>query len=362
MGAGDPHERHPHGLMRFVAARHSPLTDAAPHAPKDTRFMTRNLTFPLAAAVVLACSSAGVHAQTAYPDKPVKIVVPYPPGGAVDQVTRRIAQKLSEQTGQSFFVENKAGATGTIGAAQVARSPGDGYTLLANDTTYSILPQVFAKLPWDHAQDLLPVAGFNFAPTAVVVAAGSPFKTLGDMVAYSQANPGKLNYGTGGPGTMPHFATVALQGASGLKATHVPFKGAGEATMALLSGTIDFQIASTPGVMGQVRGGKVRLLAVSGDQRLKALPDVPTFIQAGVPGYKVVNFTGLWAPRGTPEPVQERLRTEIAKAMASSDVQAFADDLGAVPGVVSGKAFRDKLQADGQLWDAVAAKVGVDKQ
>lgn len=314
------------------------------------------------AATVLIVAAAAVQAQAAYPAKPVKIVVPYPPGGAVDQVTRRIAQKLTEQTGQSFFVENKAGATGTIGAMQVARSPGDGYTLLANDTTYSILPQVFKKLPWDYAQDLVPVAGFNFAPTAVVVAANSPFKTLGDMVAYSQANPGKLNYGTGGAGTMPHFATEALQGASGLKATHVPFKGAGEATLALLGGTIDFQIASTPGVMGQVRGGKVRLLAVSGEQRLKALPNVPTFAQAGAPGYKVVNFTGLWAPKGTPEAVLETLRKEVVKAMASADVQAFADDLGAVPGVVSGPAFADKLKADAQLWEAVAAKVGVEEQ
>jgi len=314
------------------------------------------------AATVLIVAATAAQAQSAYPAKPVKIVVPYPPGGAVDQVTRRIAQKLTEQTGQSFFVENKAGATGTIGAMQVARSPGDGYTLLANDTTYSILPQVFKKLPWDYAQDLVPVAGFNFAPTAVVVPANSPFKTLGDMVAYSQANPGKLNYGTGGAGTMPHFATEALQGASGLKATHVPFKGAGEATLALLGGTIDFQIASTPGVMGQVRGGKVRLLAVSGEQRLKALPNVPTFAQAGAPGYKVVNFTGLWAPKGTPEAALETLRKEIAKAMASADVQAFADDLGAVPGVVSGPAFADKLKADAQLWEAVAAKVGVEKQ
>ena len=320
------------------------------------------MNFPLCAALALACAAAGVQAQTAYPDKPVKIVVPYPPGGAVDQVTRRIAQRLTEQTGQSFFVENKAGATGTIGATQVARAPGDGYTLMANDTTYSILPQVFKKLPWDYAHDLVPVAGFNFAPTTVVVSATSPFKTLGDMVAYSQAHPGKLNYGTGGAGTMPHFATVALEGVSGLRATHVPFKGAGEATLALLSGTIDFQIASTPGVMGQVRGGKVRLLAVSGEQRLKALPDVPTFAQAGAPDYKVVNFTGLWAPKGTPEAVLETLRKNIAKAMASADVQSFANDLGAVPGVVSGQAFADRLKSDAQLWEAVAAKVGIDKQ
>lgn len=313
-------------------------------------------------AIVLACAATAATAQPVYPDKAVRIVVPYPPGGAVDLVTRRIAQKLTEQTGQSFFIENKAGGTGTIGAAQVARAPGDGYTLMANDTTYSILPQVFKKLPWDYAHDLVPVAGFNFAPTAVVVAANSPFKTLNDLVTYSQANPDKLNYGTGGAGTMPHFAAEALKGVSGLKATHVPFKGAGEATMALLGGSIDFQIASTPGVMGQARGTKVRLLAVSGDQRLKALPDVPTFTQAGVAGYKVVNFTGLWASKGTPGPVLEKLRKEIAKAMASADVQTFANDLGAVPSAISGTAFADKLKADAQLWEAVAGKVGLDKQ
>ena len=322
----------------------------------------KRMYFSLCAALALASSAASAQPPSPYPNKAVKIVVPYPPGGAVDQVTRRIAQKLTEQTGQSFFVENKAGATGTIGAAQVARAPGDGYTLMANDTTYSILPQVFKKLPWDYAHDLVPVAGFNFAPTTVVVAANSPFKTLGDMVAYSQAHPGKLNYGTGGAGTMPHFATVALEGVSGLRATPVPVKGAGEATLALLSGTIDFQIASTPGVMGQVRGGKVRLLAVCGVQRLKALPAVPTFAQAGAPDYKVVNFTGLWAPKGTPEAVLETLRKNIAKAMASADVQSFANDLGAVPGVVSGQAFADKLKSDAQLWEAVAAKVGIDKQ
>ena len=205
-------------------------------------------------------------------------------------------------------------------------------------------------------------AGRSTAATALVVASSSPFKTLEDMIAYSRKNPNKLNYGTGGAGTMPHFATEALQEASGMKATHVPFKGAGEATLALLGGTIDFQIASTPGVMGQARGGKVRLLAVSGDQRLKALPDVPTFAQSGAPGYKVVNFTGLWAPKGTPEAVLETLRKEVAKAMASPDVQAFADDLGSVPSVVRGAAFAEKLKADAQLWEGVAAKVEIDKQ
>jgi tripartite-type tricarboxylate transporter receptor subunit TctC len=301
-------------------------------------------------------------AQPAWPDKAIKIVVPYPPGGAVDQVTRRIAQKLTEQMGQSLFVENKAGGTGTIGALQVARSAPDGYTLMANDTTYSILPNVFKKLPWDYDQDLVPVAAFNFAPMALVVAADSNYKTVADLVAYSKANPGKLNYGTGGAGTTPHFSTEALKSVAKLDATHVPFKGAGEATLALLGHTIDFQIASTPGVMGQVRGGKLRLLAISGDKRLKAAPDTPTFEEAGIRGYGVINFTGLWAPKGTPAPVLQRLQKEIGIAMASADIQKFADDLGAVPKVVDGAAFGKMLADNTQLWSKVAASAQIEKQ
>jgi tripartite-type tricarboxylate transporter receptor subunit TctC len=301
-------------------------------------------------------------AQPAWPDKAIKIVVPYPPGGAVDQVTRRVAQKLTEQMGQSLFVENKAGGTGTIGALQVARSAPDGYTLMANDTTYSILPNVFKKLPWDYDQDLVPVAAFNFAPMALVVAADSNYKTVADLVAYSKANPGKLNYGTGGAGTTPHFSTEALKSVAKLDATHVPFKGAGEATLALLGHTIDFQIASTPGVMGQVRGGKLRLLAISGDKRLKAAPDTPTFEEAGIRGYGVINFTGLWAPKGTPAPVLQRLQKEIGIAMASAEIQKFADDLGAVPKVVDGAAFGKMLADNTQLWSKVAASAQIEKQ
>lgn len=301
-------------------------------------------------------------AQTPYPEKLVKIVVPYPPGGAVDQVTRRIAQKLTDQTGQSFIVENKAGATGTIGALQVARSAPDGYTLMANDTTYSILPNVFKKLPWDYDQDLVPVIAFNFAPMALVVASDSPFKTVADLVAYSKANPGKLNYGTGGAGTTPHFSTEALKSVAKLDATHVPFKGAGEATLALMGHSIDFQIASTPGVMGQVKGGKLRLLAVSGDKRLRAVPETPTFDEAGIKGYGVINFTGLWAPKGMAAAAIQRLQKEIGMAMASADIQKFADDLGAVPKVVEGAAFAKMLGENTQLWSKVAASAQIEKQ
>src|SRR5688572_16787271 len=191
----------------------------------------------------------GALAQAqAWPAKPVRIVVPYPPGGSVDVVTRKMAAKLQEQTGQTFFVENKAGATGTIGLSQVVQSPADGYTLAANDTTYALLPHIFKKLPFDHAHDLLPVGAFVFAPMSVVVKADSKFRTLGDLVTAAKAEPNRITYGTGGAGTTPHFVSEALGIAAGANFMHIPFKGAGEATLGMLSGTVDFQVASTPGV------------------------------------------------------------------------------------------------------------------
>ncbi|MBC5768562.1 tripartite tricarboxylate transporter substrate binding protein [Ramlibacter albus] len=310
----------------------------------------------------LLLAAAAVANAQAWPAKPVRIVVPYPPGGAVDSVTRKVAARLTEQTGQSFFVENKAGATSTIGAMQVVQSAPDGYTLVANDTTYALLPHIFKKLPFDHEKDLQPVAAFVFAPMAVVVRADSKFKTLDDLLKAARAEPGKLSYGTGGAGTMPHFASEALGIATGTRFLHVPFKGAGEATQALLSGTIDYQIASTPGVMGQVQGGKVRLLAISGDKRLPALPQVPTFAEAGVKGYGVVNFTGWWAPKGTPAEVTARLQKEIATAMASADMKAYADSIGAEAGYWDAPAFTKNLRERTAFWAKVVANSAFEKQ
>lgn len=329
---------------------------------RHTSLRANRFLIAVCASTVLCFGATPAAAADTYPSKSVKVVVPYPPGGAVDQVTRRVAQKLTEQTGQSFFIENKAGGTGTIGIQQVVRSAPDGYTLVTNDTTYSILPHVFNKLAWDYDNDLVPVAAFNFAPVAVVVQASSPFKTLGELIAHGKANPGKLNYGTGGAGTMPHFATEALKTATGMDATHVPFKGAGEATLALLGGTIDFQLASTAGVIGQVKGGKVRLLAISGPERLKALPDTPTFAEAGVANYNVINYTGLWAPKGTPVAILQRLQKEIGVAMQSPDIKEFAEGIGSVPKVVMGDAFAKMLKDNTQMWGRVASTAKVDKQ
>lgn len=321
--------------------------------------MHRMLRAALAAATLIASTS--VFSQ-GWPAKPVRVIVPYPPGGAVDVVTRKMAAKLQEQTGQTFFVENKAGATGTIGIMAAIQAPADGYTLVANDTTFALLPHIFKKLPFDHEQALMPVGAYVFAPMTVAVRADSRFRTLGDMVAAAKADANKVSYGTGGAGSAPHFVSEALGIAAGANFLHVPFKGAGEATMAVLSGTIDFQVASTPGIMSHVKGGKARLLGVSGSKRLAALPDVPTFTEAGVRFPGLINFTGLWAPKGTPQAVVDRLQKELATAMASADMKAFAEGIASEPGYWDAATFARDLQERTAFWGKVAANTAFERQ
>jgi len=243
---------------------------------------------------------------------------------------------------------------------QVARAAPDGYTLVANDTTYPLLPHIFKQLPFDPAKDLQPVSAFIFAPMALAVSADSPYRSLGDLIGQARARPNIITYGSGGPGTTPHFAAEGLALATGVKFMHVPFKGAAEATQAVLGKVIDFQFASTTGVMGQVQGGQLRLLAVSGDKRLAVLPDVPTFTEAGVKDFGVVNWTGLWAPKGTPAEVTDRLQREVAKAMASDEMKAFATKMGAEPRAADAATFGRILTDSGVMWGNVSRNIGFD--
>ena len=219
--------------------------------------MKQHLIFSTALAVAATFVHSLAIAQTTWPEKPVKLIVPYAPGGTTDFAARQIAQKLTEQTGKAFFVENKAGASGTIGTDMVAKAQPDGATFQINDTTYAMLPHLFKKLPWDHGKDLIPVTIIAQTPLVLVVSEKSPYKTVQDLVAFAKKNPGKLNYGSGGVGSSTHLGGELFKDAAKIDATHVPFKGAGEAMLNVVSGSVDFLVTAAPTAIPQVNGGRI---------------------------------------------------------------------------------------------------------
>ncbi|QNP58065.1 Bug family tripartite tricarboxylate transporter substrate binding protein [Paenacidovorax monticola] len=313
----------------------------------------------LVGGLLLASLAALAQAQSAWPEKPVRIVVPYAPGGTTDYAARQIAQKLTEQTRQSFFVENKAGASGTIGTDLVAKSVPDGTTLLTNDTTYAMLPSLFARLPWDHANGLVPVTTIAQTPVVLVVGANSPFKTLQELVAHAQKHPAQLNFGSGGAGSSTHLAAELFKREGKVFITHIPYKGAGDAMLGVMSGQVDLLITASPTAIPQVKGGKVRALAVTGDKRLAGLPDVPTFREAGLPSYTVTNWFGLAAPKGTPPEVVARLQGEVKKALADPALRERFAQQGALPGGMAPADFASFIRQETQIWGAVARIAGV---
>ncbi len=298
-------------------------------------------------------------AQTVWPDKPVRIVVPYAPGGTTDFAARQIAQKLTEQTGKSFFVENKTGASGTIGSNFVAKAAPDGNTFLTNDTTYAMLPSQFAKLPWDHANDLIPVTTIALTPVVLIVPEASPYKTLHDLIDFAQKNPGKLNFGSGGNGSSTHLAAEVFKKEGKLFITHIPYKGAGDAMMGAMAGQVDVLITASPTAIPVVKGGKVRALAVTGDKRLPSLPNVPTFKEAGMPGFTVTNWFGIAAPKGTPIDIIAKFQSEVKKAMMEPALQDRFAQQGALPGGIPSAEFAAMIKRDTANWGAIAHSAGV---
>jgi tripartite-type tricarboxylate transporter receptor subunit TctC len=312
----------------------------------------------LSAACVLAPMAEAQTAAT-YPDKPVKIIVPYAPGGTSDFIARLTAQKLSQQTGQAFVVENKPGASGRIGYDAVAKAAGDGYTLAASDTSYAMLPGLYPKLPWDPVADLRPVTVTAETPVVITVHPDTNLKSLRELIDYAKANPGKLNYGSGGAGSSTHLAGEMLKAMAGIDMTHIPFKGAGEATTGLISGQVQVLITAPPTVIGHVQSGKATALAITAAERAAALPGVPTTAEAGYPAVQVTNWFGLLAPSGTPDAVIEYLQSAVAKMLTLPDVQERLATQGADPiGSLSGEAAVG-LKADTMRWGEVIKKAGI---
>ena len=318
-----------------------------------------HLRFLIAVCAFLSFSTA---IAGEYPEKPVRLVVSWAPGGAVDVIARKVAQKLSDQTKGTFLVENKPGATGTIGTQQVIRSAPDGYSLLAMDNTFALLPFVFKKLPWEQEMPLIPIALVASQPVVILVKGDAPYKDLAGLIAHAKTNPDTVTYGTGGPGSAPHFSAEAFQQATGVKLMHVPYKGAGDAMTGLISGQIDMVLLSIPSAVSQLKSNRVRALATSGNKRLASFPDIPTFTEAGLPGFGITNWVGIAAPLGTPKEIVSRLNTEIRKALESPDMREFLAGMSVEAGSLESDGFLRLIQEENARWAEVAKRANIEKQ
>jgi tripartite-type tricarboxylate transporter receptor subunit TctC len=315
--------------------------------------------FPLAC-LLLAALALPVHAQE-WPTKPVKLVVAYPAGGAVDIVGRMLAEKLTASLGQPVVVENKAGAGGLIGADAVAKSAPDGYTfVLGTVSSHAIAPSVYKKMPYDPVADFAPVSLVALTPYFITVNPQVPARTLAELIAYAKANPDKLNFGSSGNGTTPHLAGELFNTMAGVKIKHIPYKGSAPMVTDLLGDQV--QVAFDNTVVPNVKAGKLRALAVTGTARLAAMPDVPTAAEAGLPGYEAVGWMGVYGPRGTPPAIVNKLAAEIAKVMAAPDVREKLAALGFQAATDTPAQFDAYLRAEQTKWAKVARDANVQPE
>ncbi len=282
----------------------------------------------LALTLAIAAFSSACLAQ-AYPSKPVRMIVGFPPGGGTDVVARVIAQKLTEWWGQPVTVENRAGATGTIGADVVAKSPADGYTLIMGHVnSHAIAPNLFAKLPYDPIKDFAAVSYVGYVPNVLAVHPSINVKSVKELVALLKAQPGKFNYASSGNGSTQHLAGEMFKQLTGTSIVHVPYKGSGDAIKDLLAGVVAMNFDTMPPVMPHIQAGKLRGLAISTPRRLAQLPEVPTFIEEGISGFDVANWYGVMAPAGTPRDIVQKLNADINKAMQVPEVRARLEGVG----------------------------------
>ncbi|MFC4200505.1 Bug family tripartite tricarboxylate transporter substrate binding protein [Candidimonas humi] len=325
----------------------------------NSKTLTQCLRYVLASAAL--CMAGQACAQD-WPSRPVRIIVPYAAGGTTDYAGRLIAQKLTQETGQSFFVENKAGGSGTIGTAEVARAAPDGATFLTNDTSYAMLPALYSKLPWNHDTGLVPITTLVETPVVLVVPEKSPFKTMQDLVKYAKQHPGKLNFGSGGAGSSTHLQTVVFNKDADIAATHIPYKGAGDAMRGLVSNQVDFLITATPTAVPQIQGGRARALAVTGGQRVSVLPDVPTFNEAGLPAYKVMNWFGMAAPKGTSPKIIDAMYGLIKKGLSDPAIVQTLAKQGAHAGGMAPAEFAAMIRKETKVWTEAAREAGIHPQ
>ncbi|MCX5591862.1 Bug family tripartite tricarboxylate transporter substrate binding protein [Alcaligenes endophyticus] len=290
--------------------------------------------------------------QAAFPERPITIVVPYSPGGAADTVARLIANELGDKLATNVIVENRPGASGTIGANNVARAKPDGYTILYDATPYSINPHLFAKLPFDN-KALEPLSLVLLAANALIVRDDSPYKDVNDLIADAKANPGKLNFASGGSGTVQRLASELFRQELDLEMEHIPYKSGGPAIVDVLGGQVDFMFATVAASAPLVSPGKLRVLAVSSPERSALLPEVETVSETVIPGYEAYEWNGMFVPAGTPEQVKETLHAAIVEVVNGENIKKRLSDLGAQSVASTPNEFSQFLEEQDKKWAQV---------
>ncbi len=311
-------------------------------------------------AFALLAAAGAAHAQdAAYPSKPVRFIVGQAPGGATDIVARLVASKMNDTLGQNVVVENRTGAAGSIGASTVAKSPPDGYTVLVVSSSYAINPSLYANLPFDPQKDLVPVSLLAEAPFLLVVHPSVPARTVKELIALAKSQPGRLTYGSGGNGSSGHLAGALFESAANVQLTHVPYKGAGLALVDVVSGQITLTFASVLSATPHVQQHRLRALGVTGPRRSRALPQVPTIAEAGVPGYSATTWYGLLVPAGTRQPVIDRLSSAANRAVTAPDLRERMLTDGAEPVGSTPAAFQKHLASEMAKFRAVVKRAKV---
>ncbi len=314
---------------------------------------------------IIACAVAmGVPAQAwsqnAYPSRPVRIIVAFPPGQATDQTARAIAQKLSENLGQQFYVENRPGAASIIGSEAAAKSPNDGYTLfMGSSGSLAVNPGMYAKLPYDPIRDFTPISMALKVPFFIVVSPAFPANTVKELVAYLKANPGKVNFGSAGNGASNHLSTELFMSVTGVSMVHVPYKGSPPAVTDLLGGQIGLMFETGPLVLPHVKNGRLKAIAVGSAQRSSAAPELVTVAESGYPGFETVGWAGLLAPTGTPKEIVTRLNVEVVRILGQAELKERFVSLGAELLSSSPEEFGAYIRSETAKWGKVIKDSGV---
>ena len=312
----------------------------------------RRATLWLAAASALMPAAA--LAQPAWPTRPITVIVPFPAGGGTDAFARPLSAQLTKQLGQQVIIDNRGGAGGNLGAGIAAKAAPDGYTWFMGGVHHTIAPSVYPKLDYNLANDFIPVALISSVPQVIIVNPKNIAATdLKGLIVYLKANPGKVSYGSAGNGSSHHLAGELFKAQTQTFLIHVPYRGAGPALQDLMGGQVDMMFDGLGSSATHIKGGRLKAIAVASDKRAPGFADIPTTTEAGLPTYKVSTWYGLWAPKGTPAPVVERMSAELKAAFASKELQVAWANIGAEPPTLSGKAFGDFVTAETKRWAEV---------